>query len=517
MTGLAFPTSGSLNQAQIEAIFSFMYDAFGAQTLAYTNPTAFQTMMQSAYNLHVALGTHRPEFEAIYGIAVAAQDPVTNTAYRAKLFDIVGDPAFNQTVFINDMAATYSLHNALASNRGDFATIYGIVVSNQVLSSAAYKQLLSDIVGGAGYDQAAFVTNLGAAASLHAALATHKAEFAAIYGIAVVDQNPATNTAYRTKLFDIVCTPGYDEATFIGGLDQTSSLHVALASSRVAFQTIYGILVVDQQMSNTAYTTLLGQIAGAPGYNQAAYVTALDAAASLDSALDAGARRTEFQAIYGIAPVDQDPVGNTSYRQILFDVVFGPGYVQADFLTTMNRITGLHTALASSQVAFNTIYGIAAVDQVFTNATYKQLLCDIVWGTGYVQSDFVTFLGAAASLHNNMSAANKIAFAGIYGIAVVNQNPVTNTAYRTQLFDIVATSGYNEATFLAGLDVSGALHKALTDNGARPDFEKMYGILVANQLLTLYNYPWRYNIGSWLFAAGFYIRARSIFRPAHGS
>ena len=38
----------------------------------------------------------------------------------------------------------------------------------------------------------------------------------------------------------------------------------------------------------------------------------------------------------------------------------------------------LHTALAASKAAFETVYGIAQADQLFTNAAYRNQIMDIV-------------------------------------------------------------------------------------------------------------------------------------------
>ena len=117
-----------------------------------------------------------------------------------------------------------------------------------------------------------------------------------------------------------------------------ASLNAALASHRAAFATLYGIAPADQVMTNAKYLSLLSGIVQfvtdtGVKYVEGPFVSEIVSASSLYNAISANSYyKSDIAVITGIASADQDPVANSAYRYFLSGVVNGPGYIQADYL-----------------------------------------------------------------------------------------------------------------------------------------------------------------------------------------
>ncbi|NQT23694.1 MAG: hypothetical protein HQ579_09710, partial [Candidatus Omnitrophica bacterium] len=438
------------NQQYIETLFGIV------GTVGYIQ-SDFLTALPKVVSLDAALDSQslRDDFATLFGIAVTttAQD-FSDHDYAALLFGIVGDPEYVEAEFLGALPDAASLHVALGVNdlRDEFEAVFGVVVANQVPGNQEYIEELFDTVGYDQYDETEFLTYLPMVANFDAQLESQglRDAFETLFGIAVVDQN-FENHDYADLLFGIVGSVIYDETGFFAALPGVSSLHTALGTNdlRDEFEIVFGVSVADQLDAEQVYVETLFGIVGGGGYNESDFLAALPQAASLHINLDG--HRDAFEAVFGITVANQDPVANPTYRGTLFGIVGTPGYSEVNFLWDLDTTYSLYNALNGLRDDFETMFNIPVAQQVLTNGTYKQLLSSIVWGPGFNESTFTAALPEAASLHRALTGREQ-AFEDRYGITPdPTDGPITNVAYRTKLFDLIGDPFYNEAAFLAGL------------------------------------------------------------------
>ncbi|MCX5665983.1 MAG: hypothetical protein NT036_02900, partial [Candidatus Omnitrophica bacterium] len=333
------------------------------------NQTVYGAALQNTYDLHLALAPYRTLFGQIYGINPALQDPASNSAYRTKLFDIVGAPSYGTAGFINGLIKLQTLHDALNGLRSAFNVIFGVAPGDQVLSNAVYRGKLSGLLGDPAFNQSLFLSSLPKAADLHVALDPYRTEFQNAYGVSTADQNPVTNDTYRERLFGIVSTSGYSQAAFLSNLDANQSLHDALAGLRSEFQTVYNILIADQVLSNTTYSTILSGIRGYSNYDQATFLVTLPNVKLLNDAIQAATdkQKTAFTTVYGVSL--RDGFKNVEYRTALFGIVGGSSFDAGDInktLVSAENVVTLHNFLLNMTQAqrdsFGSIFGVIVQD-----------------------------------------------------------------------------------------------------------------------------------------------------------
>jgi hypothetical protein len=375
----------------------------------YATVAGVQTLFLSA-NGDVArvvalIADLRTELQTFTGVLIPPTlNPVQGGYTRAQvaaaadlLFGIVIAPAYSEAALADFLDKALGLDQGLASGglRSAFTDLFGIAPASQVPgTNPSYRQLLGELVTGGSYSQAGFLASLPGAAALHVGLSPLRAEFATLYGIAIADQNPVANAAYRAFLFDTASPPEFALTPYRESLQAAASLYAALGSPNSPFAILFGVPGPSQNpAANSAYRALLFDLVGTPGYGQAAFLAGLDEAAGLHAAL--GGANADFALLFGVAPSGQDPAANPLYRQILFSLAGASGYERAQFLTALAQAASLHRALGGAN------------------------------------------LDVAATFH----------------FAVETQDPASNPAYRTWLFDLVGDPDYEEAEFLAWLAV----------------------------------------------------------------
>jgi len=315
LTGIGFSKSGQLTGWEIGQLYGLMYDATGSETLAYTDPTAYVEGVNHAVDLLNELrsggGIGIGYISDVYGQVIPSTGHLSGSEIEF-LYHIMYKNGTETTLAYTDAAAfvallsdVLALDAALEANnlKGDIQVLFGIVEAQQDPAvNSVYRTLLFDLVGDTSFDQAAFLLGLPAAASLHLALDSKRAEFETEYGIAIADQDPVTNAAYRTKLFDIVGDPAYDETAFIANLGGVPGLDSVLSGVRVEFAALFGIPVAEQILSNPVYTGVLSDLAYSPGFDAGVFVNLLPLAYDLhqDLLVAPVPQQTAYQNIYGV-------------------------------------------------------------------------------------------------------------------------------------------------------------------------------------------------------------------------
>ncbi len=118
----------------------------------------FLAVLPLAAALHKALGETNQDVVILYGVPAANQDPAVNPACRQLLFDIVGDPQYEAGRFLAVLPQAAALHTALGGRNEDVAATFGVSVTDQnPVTNPAYRKLLFDIVGDPHYEQSVFL------------------------------------------------------------------------------------------------------------------------------------------------------------------------------------------------------------------------------------------------------------------------------------------------------------------------------------------------------------------------
>jgi len=152
---------------------------------------------------------------------------------------------------------------------GDFSNITDVTDTTSA-EMLLYRETLFNVASGSDYKQAVFLEVLPKTISLHNALGTQglRDEFAAIFGVDVADQDPASNGAYRGKLFGIASGEVYAEADFLMYMPKAALLHEALVDDTLQdlFATVYEVTTIKQLPGNGEYIAALFGIVGTPDY-----------------------------------------------------------------------------------------------------------------------------------------------------------------------------------------------------------------------------------------------------------
>ncbi|MDD4202736.1 MAG: hypothetical protein PHQ52_04645, partial [Candidatus Omnitrophica bacterium] len=506
------------------------------------NEETFLRLLPLAADYHVLMHSYRDEFEQMYDIPVAEQDPVTNLKYREILFSLVGDPAYNRDniIIIRIIGLDYKIEEE--GLREEFETIFGTPVAEQVFTDEAYREVLTGILTDPNFVQTNFLEGLPKVAALYSALGAYNGYITAVYGISdqdpktnpdyrkllfditgdteyvqaefvnaladVVDLNNAvgayrniiaalynipsnaqvmsTNTVYRQLMFDLVGDPAYSQTTFVLRLDCIKKIDQDIQSSQNAFAAIYGILPSQQILINDDYLAAILAVVDTPAgpVYDANYIGVVIKAASLHDAL--APFRDEFASRYGISVADQDPINNLAYRTLLFNITGDPAYNEVDFIGSFEQGSELDDALADGhREAFETMFGIAVADQVMSNDIYTTLLSNISNDPSFEINAFIAGLDKAASLHDALSIYNE-EFNAIYAVGQMNAG--INVAYRTLLFNISGGASYDETAYVTALINAAELNDVLTEYDLRDAFAEVYGVAVNDQKAGKTNY-----------------------------
>ncbi|MBU0605139.1 MAG: DUF3131 domain-containing protein, partial [Candidatus Omnitrophica bacterium] len=193
----------------------------------------------------------------------------------------------------------------------------------------------------------------------------------------------------------------------------------------------------------------------------------------------------------------------TSGSQVTGVTITGVGTVQLPIVLSGGDSTAMilqiHQAIVdnSLQNQFQLMYGTLVANQSLDNAAYKDTLSGIAsyinehadyTEPGYfTKTDFIYELTKTAALHNaiisgNLGAALEI----VSGISVADQTSVTSE-YKGYLAGVVNGAGYTLAGYIATLtaaDLANQIDLALNSGTLRTDFETMYKIALADQVMT---------------------------------
>ncbi|MCM8791039.1 MAG: DUF3131 domain-containing protein [Candidatus Omnitrophica bacterium] len=447
---------------------------------------------------------------------------------------IIDNPPYSVADFTAELPVMENVHEALQADallQADFETIYGIAPADQdPITNDAYRFNLSGIasfiLNNAGYTVAIFMDALELMADLHEALAADPTgvgeDFASVYGIAVADQDPVTNADYRNILSGvanyILANPPMTVNDFLASLPIIDDLHAAISADpdlQADFETIYGIAVADQDpVNNPDYANALSGIARyivtTPGYTVLRFTQALPIMADLDAAITASADiQNDFEVIYGIAPANQDPVTNENYRNLLSGtadyILDNAGYTVGDFVGALTPMADIHAALladASLRADFNVVYNVTAdTTPSVTTESYRYALSGIA---SYVLdnppmtiNDILSAIPIMADIHQALvaDAGLRADFNTVYNTIADSGANVTTEAYRYALSGIasyVLDEGLTANDILNAIPVMADLHAALlADADLQADFTVVYNVVAdttANVTTESYRY-----------------------------
>ncbi len=520
--------------------------------IAY-DQTKFITELANSYSLYTAIAAS-PSYQAsiavISGVTIANQNPATNSNYHYFLSGIVNAPGYNQVSYLSGLntisTKMTALDIALTGHENEFATMYGITVAKQVMTDNDYLSVLGGIVqfvtpSGVSYDQAKFITELANSYSLYTAIAasdSYKASIAIISGVAVANQNPATNSSYHYFLSGVVNAPGYNQASYLAGLGSIATkmteidAAIGTNSLRDEFVTVYGIAIADQifsssnpSLSNKQYRDFLAGMASYminnPSYTIATFTDVLShqpaKMTNINNAIDTTALRNNFATVYGIAATDQlfnasnPALTNAAYRDLLAGLssymIQNPSELSpAKFAGTLPIMVSLDSSLATKNLRSNfaTIYGIATNQQVFSNTAYRNIISGtasyMYSNSGYTIAKFeneiqkLPILDAALSSYNLRSVY--AAYTGVY-----SRNQVfSNSEYKGWLsgmagymMDNPYYSVYNWIAEIQGIapdanEYVSSVNTEVAAHNIRDAFASYYGISEPNQIMTNVDY-----------------------------
>ncbi|MBI4398305.1 MAG: hypothetical protein HY586_04200 [Candidatus Omnitrophica bacterium] len=219
--------------------------------------------------------------------------------------------------------------------------LYGTSFSSTGIKTTYDRTKLTAIVSATGYNQDSYLQSLQAAAGLYRSLqanTTLRQEFNRVYKTYL----PPTGSPRGVDtdvLFRVVGQTGYNQANFLTELNPVfRSLYQALLATPARFRDmnlLYGTSFSSTGIKTTYDRTKLAAIVSAAGYNQAAYLKSLEAAAGLYRTLQANSTlRQKFNQVYKTyLPATGTPRGVDT--DVLFRVVSQTGYEQAKFLSAL--------------------------------------------------------------------------------------------------------------------------------------------------------------------------------------
>gem|GEM_PF-6227529 len=510
--------------------------AYIIQNSFYTMPgyytvSDFVSELTKTAQLHGALVAQNLQsvFEVVTGIPVSHQDPVAYpNEYRAYLAGVVNGLTYNFTNYVASLAGPSNVDSAInnpTSLRTQFAIMYRVPISEQLMSNPTYYSLIQGIAGYMSehpdFTIDKFRSELSNSADLHAALDANNLRdaFALASGISVADQLAVTAN-YRGYLAGVVNNgSNYSLDRYIILLrttDKAIKIDRALGADlsgvlRADFAIIYGIASVDQTLSNSNYLSLLRGAADYmihvnPELTISVFTAQIKNTVDLDAAIGANGLRLAFDTMYG---ADTQTFNNKFYMDSLSGIssymYSHPEYTVLSFINELAKITELHNAIVAQnlQSAFECASGIPIGIQVPYRPPlfeYRSALAGIVNGTSYNLTNYVASLAGPSNVDSaiNNPTSLRAQFATMYQVPVSEQL-MSNPTYYSLIQGIAGyMSEHSEFTidkFRSELSNSADLHAALDANNVRACFAAISGISIADQLAVTAQYR-RYLAGT---------------------
>ncbi len=481
--GLA--SSGTIASTQRDILFGIT-GAFGY------DQTVFINAVNSTNNLFTQLktATYRVPFNTLFAVTLPTTGNIVDVAQRDLLFGITGTPGYVQSIFLNAVISTNNLLTALRANtsqRTAFNALFNQSLATTGAITLPQRQLLFGLTGDPGYAQATFTGLLVPTNTLVNALLADSAQLAAfnsLFGVALNATDPL-NDAQKDALFGITGTSGYSQTTFLGSLIRTNDLYVAVktnATRLAAFNALYNETISSVVALTGTQRALLFGITAGTTYNATTYTASLIPAGDILAGLRADtAKRAAFNLLYGqtLAATGAITIAQrTALLTITADALF---IGSTNFLNRVVPARDLLTALRASSTkrsAFNTLYGVVLTTTSTPSEAHRVALFGAVATSGYNQTTYLNLLIPARDLLNVLraSSSRRTAFNGLFNTALTSTSvPTVND--RDYLFSVVSDTGYNQTTFSNLLVSTNNLLNALIANPTKMTaFNVRYGV-----------------------------------------
>lgn len=404
----------------------------------------------------------RNDFNLIYGTHILALGKISS-ADTATLQSVVYDPNLRFETFFTVLTKAASLYRNLTVSSGrlsDFNLLYGSSIQSVGALNAADRGKLFDVVGDPAYSEAVYLPVLAKAASLFRAIqpsSSYRTDFNLLFKTAITASGSPI-AVDRAVIFGVAGDPVFNQTLFLPVLTKTASLYrllQATASYRTDFNLLFGTQIQVSGSPTTTDKTILFGVTGDPGYNQTNFLSVQTKTASLYRNLQANATyRANFNLLYG-GNIIAVGVPSAADRTSLFGVAGSAGYSQSAYLSTLTQAAGLYQSLQGSSVYradFNLLYGSKITVAGAPNAVDRGALFDVAGASGFNLSKYLPVLRKTSSLYTALqgNTAKRNSFNTRYKTALkATGSPVAKD--RGVMFNIAGSPTYNEAKFLATL------------------------------------------------------------------
>ncbi len=557
--GTTIAATGALTAADRKSLFDTAGDP------AYVQAT-FLANLPKAASLLTALRSNASQlsnYNSLFGTAISAGALSVND--RKSLFDTTGAAGYAEAAFLASLPKVVSLLAGLRANNqllADFNLIFAVALQSSGAVNASGRKALFDTVGDAAYVQATFLNNLHPATTLYFGIQgspEYRVYFNALYGTQYFVTSSDASTAmfrlfkasvpdhfYTTSITerDSAIAAGYTLEGIAGYVSEVpgggnvpfyrllkNGHHIytsnetektALIGQGWALEGIAGYIppvtanvtaplfrLYRASNGDRIYTTstaerdsaiasgftdegVVGQFAtfeylvtspnaadrkalfdvvGDASFNQNNFFAVLPLTGSLYAALQGNTTlRGYFNALYGTA-VPASGAPPRANLAALFGVAGAAGYSQTTYLQVLNRAGSLYSALqtnATHRANFNLLFNTALAATGAPSAADRGILFDTAGPAAFNQASFLAVMAEAAPLYSGLrsNVTNMNYFNLLYG-ANIAATGALSAANRTILFNVAGGAGFNASTYLNILPKAGQLYVALQGNAAK--------------------------------------------------
>lgn len=469
------------------------------------NLQAFMPVVVRARQLHAAILQQNKsgDFNLMFNEAIPPSASPQAGAVQA-LFDITGDPSFNQARFLGVLSGAASLVKALQANP-KAVSAFNIAFEAQLplTGNVTDGKARSALFGAAGttppfvYNEADFVSQLAAAEP-------------GLQLIAAIQSTPGAQTAFgllfgariavigdSAVYHDVANAPGFDRNAFIPVLLKAAALHAAIQQAGLAgaFSKIFDGNLPPSAPPDAQGAKALFDLAGTPGFNQAAFLTVLSKANALYAALQADdSARLAMNGKFGTKIGSSGNLTDVQSRATLFNLTGDPAFDQAGFISWLKSTASPQPPAGSTGSALlQALKATAGAEEAFDTLFYPSIkekgrdavLSDVASPSGFDKTAFINVLLKARSFYSAMTANSgsladfTLLFNEPIPSAVPGESPKGLNGNAIQIvFGLTGDPGFNLSVFTGALTKAASLYRKLQTGGSVSAFNQRYGTQV---------------------------------------
>ncbi len=426
----------------------------------------FIAALPKAKNLVEVIKTDKKateEFNNIFDTEISGFTPLA-AQDRGVIFDVSGDPKFNQEDFLKVLPKADSLLETVTSDSvalESFNNIFDTAISSQGEVPASERGILFDVAGSPGFNQQDFIETLPKMQSLNETIRENtelSQGFNELFDTKISSSENLTSKDKGT-LFDVAGSPGFNENNFVAVLPKTQSLLETLKNDKETaenFNNLFNTNVEPDKDLVPQDRGILFDVAGDPAFNQGSFLEALPKTNELSQTLKADKEAaTTFDNLFNTSVGSSGEI-NAKDRGVIFDVSGDPKFNQANFLAALPGAENLYKSIvANNGIAndFNQVFGTNISVSGVLAPRDRGTLFDVSAAPGFNQDKFLEVLSKTANLltllrANPQSVINN--FNSQFNADITESEPLSD-ASKKALFDIAGGPYYNASIFLQSL------------------------------------------------------------------